>query len=155
MDKELQEALAKVMLMAFEEMGFVFPEAQMTKEQGNSEAEVAVEASFFGPFKGKIILQICGGLLPSITANMLGSDSPPDRDLQLDAIKELSNVVCGNLLPLIGGAKEVFHIMPPRVLELDGFSLDGRIGETHIGIEGGRADLYLFVEDPGELKLKA
>jgi hypothetical protein len=151
MEKELQEALSKVMFMTFEELGFVFPEAEMTLDQANAEPEIAVETDFFGPFEGKVILQICGGLVEVISTNMLGSDAPPVLNLQQDAMRELANVVCGNLLPLIAGSKEVFHLKPPRILELNGFSLDGRIAEAHVGIDQGRADAYLFVDKPENL----
>ncbi len=151
MEKELQDALSKVMFMTFEELGFVFPEAEMTMEQANAEAEIAIETDFYGPFEGKVILQICGGLVEAISTNMLASDAPPAPHLQQDAMRELTNVVCGNLLPLIAGSKEVFHLKPPRILELNGFSLDGRIAETHIGIDQGRADAYLFVDKPENL----
>jgi hypothetical protein len=81
---------------------------------------------------------------------MLGEASPPDQEGQLDALCEVANVICGNMLPELAGTTAVFHICPAEIVapeQARSCSSQMPIGEAHLGLEGGRVELRLFMDD--------
>jgi CheY-specific phosphatase CheX len=82
---------------------------------------VRAEMGFVGPFTGTVSLAVPESLCPQIAANVLGLD--PDDELVTakphDALKELLNVTCGNLLTRIAGDEPVFDLTVPEVISLD------------------------------------
>ena len=54
-------------------------------------------------------------MLAELTENMLGLDMGEETaiETQHDAMKELANVVCGNVLPGIAGTTAVFNVAAP------------------------------------------
>lgn len=82
---------------------------------------VGAQVGFDGPVTGNLLLAISSAALPELTANMLGldEDAAIPEDQQKDALKEALNVICGNLLPRIGGVEAVFDIRPPVILDTD------------------------------------
>ncbi len=118
-----------------------------------SEIDFAIDAvvrvSFCGPFRGLLLLRLCGGLLPGIVADMLGVAELPSADQQRDAAGELANVICGNVLPHIAGAHAVFHLSAPEVVPSDAPLSDPEMplmAEVQLGFEHGRAEVLLFAE---------
>ena len=142
MSKKLETELFKAATLTFEELGFLLPTPEIDEQQLNAQVEAAVSVDFEGPFSGKLLVRICGGLLPIITANMLGEEDIPSKNLQYDALGEIANVICGNMLPGIAGSKDVFHVSAPIMAE----SIDSPpVAEVQVGLGLGRADLLLFV----------
>ena len=144
----LETSLFTVGLRVFEELAFMLPYPVLDEEQACAKPEAAVTVEFSGPMNGMLLLTLSGQLLSALAANMLGEDSPPTELDKNDALKEIANVICGNLLPHIGGPAAVLDISPPQVRELQ--SLKGEISDDpvvhqSIGFEGGRADLQLFL----------
>jgi CheY-specific phosphatase CheX len=132
--------------LTFEELGFLFPNQDLEPEQQSAVPDGTVSVDFQGPFNGSLILRLCGELLPMIAANMLGEDEPPSDALQQDVLGELGNVVCGNALPLMAGREVVFRLSPPRVLTSEP-ALKDAAAQTQIGLEQGRAEVFLFVQE--------
>jgi len=144
MSKKLAAELLKAATLTFEEMGFLLPTAEVDEEQRNAQAEAAVSVDFRGPFSGKLLMRVYGGLLPILAANMLGEEDAPPKSLQYDALGEIANVICGNVLPGIAGSKEFFHVSAPRMTE----NIDlPPAAEVQVGFGLGRADLLLFIGD--------
>ena len=120
----------------------MLPTSEIDEQQLNAQVEAAVSVDFEGPVSGKLLVRVCGGLLPTIAANMLGEDDAPSKSLQYDALGEIANVICGNMLPGIAGSKDVFHVSSPKMAE----SIDSPpVAEVQVGLGLGRADLLLFV----------
>ncbi len=145
----LQTSLFKVGLRVFEDLGFMLPTAELDDEQANAAFEAAVSVDFCGPMKGTMLLALSGCVLSDLAANMLGEDIPATLSQQHDALKEVANVICGNLLPHIGGPAAVFELGQPRirdVQEIGGHSLRQAAAQQAIGLESGRADLFVFLE---------
>lgn len=74
---------------------------------------------FIGPFGGEMQLGITEDLLHPLATNMLGieeNEEWPEGVIREDALTELLNVTCGNLLPMIAGDQAVFHIGEPGVI---------------------------------------
>jgi hypothetical protein len=99
--------------------------------------------AFHGPVEGRLVLSISGNVLPSMVANMLGEEGAPGPEVMEDALGELANVICGNVLPGIAGGQETFHLDPPRPMAVGGASPSA---EVHVGLGPGRADVLLFVK---------
>ena len=142
MNKKLETELYKAATLAFEELGFLLPTPEIDEQQLNARVEAAVSIDFEGPFSGNLLVRICGGVLPILAANMLGEEEAPSKSLQYDALGEIANVICGNMLPGIAGSKNVFHVNPPRMAETPDLP---PVVEVQVGLGIGRADLLLFV----------
>lgn len=145
MHMTMPAALYQAAALTFEELGFFFPNENLEPEQQTAAVDGTVRVDFQGPFDGSLILQVCGDILPTMAANMLGEDDVPSLALQQDVLGELGNVVCGNALPLIAGREVVFRLSPPRVLTST-LPFEDATAQTQIGLEEGRADVYLFVK---------
>jgi hypothetical protein len=106
---------------------------------------------FRGPFRGRIVVRLFGNLLPTLTANMLGETQADDPALQEDSLKEITNVICGNLLPLVAGDTAVFDLEPPcfhaHPVPEAPVGLRHR-GSVSLGLEAGRAEVELFTDQP-------
>jgi len=143
MNKKLEKELYKAGTLAFEELGFLLPSLEINEQQLNAQAEAAASVEFDGPFSGKLLVRICGGILPVLTANMVGEEEVPSKSLQYDALTEITNVICGNMLPGIAGSIGIFHVSVPKMDE--SFNLLPPVAEVQLGLGQGRADLLLFV----------
>ena len=142
MSKKLETELYKAATLTFEELSFLLPTPEIDEQQLNAPVEAAVSVDFEGPFSGKLLVKVYGGLLPIIAANMLGEEEVPSSSPQYDALGEIANVICGHMLPGIAGSKDIFHVSPPKMAE----SMDSApMVEVQVGLGAGRADLLLFV----------
>jgi hypothetical protein len=153
MSKALEKALYKAAVLTFEELGFMLPSPELDNSQLAAQPAIAVSVRFHGPFAGELLIVLCGELLPVIAANMLGEDSVPALEQQYDALRETGNVICGNMLPLIAGTKPVFNVELPVVIkDLQQRGQSTPAAFSQVGIEDGRADLKLFLDDPSALE---
>src|SRR5690606_23852538 len=87
------------------------------------------------------------GLLPRLTANMMGMDVAPEA-LQLDALGEIANVICGQVLPALHPVSAVEYL-PPRVVTgaVNGDDEGPPSARIELGLETSRAELLLFLEN--------
>lgn len=148
MSKALAKALYKAAALTFEDLGFLLPSSELEEVQKKASPTIAAAVRFHGPVNGQVIVTICGPLLPTIAANMLGEEDHPAEPQQHDALREVGNVICGNMLPLIAGTTPVFNVELPEVVDP---STVGSVGEpaasAEIGLEEGRAELRLYVDN--------
>ena len=142
MSKKLKAELYKAATLTFEEMGFLLPSREIDEQQMKAQVVAAVSVEFQGPFSGKLLMRVCGGLLPILAANMLGDEDVPPKSLQYDALGEIANVICGNMLPGIAGSKEFFHVGAPKMGDNNDLL---PVAEVQVGLGLGRADLLLFI----------
>jgi CheY-specific phosphatase CheX len=154
MSNKMQQALFRAAALTFEELGFMFPENTIDEQRQNVEEQTAVSVEFKGPLNGRLVLRLYGNLLPTLAANMLGNDEPPTPKLQNDALGEIANVICGNMLPEIAGFKAVFQLGAPKIVSR---ADAGSVTANHppaaavcLGIEEGRADVFLFIDEEKE-----
>jgi CheY-specific phosphatase CheX len=92
----------------------------MLPEDGDAEMVRDVEAAawvqFTGPTSGCLAIWLHGSLRTTLIANMLGTDeTPPAEDLD-DGLKEIVNVICGNVLTEALGTDAVFDMTPPELI---------------------------------------
>jgi CheY-specific phosphatase CheX len=91
-------------------------------------------------------LRTSAGVVQAITANMLGLDAAAEP-LQRDALGELGNVLCGNLVTAMTGGVGVFHLHPPRAMEAHELAdaLAPHESCVDLGFDEGRAQVRLFL----------
>ncbi len=149
---ELESKLHDATVLTFEGLAFAFPSAHMP-EREEEEFEAAVGVDFHGSFDGRLVLAVSGTVLRTLATNMLGGDEA-DEAATLDALGELGNVVCGNVLTRVAGRDRTFLLDPPR--RLDERALrdpgPGHVTRIRVALEDGRADLALVLENaPGAM----
>ncbi|WP_396200794.1 chemotaxis protein CheX [Gemmatimonas sp.] len=145
------QSLSRATTATFEELALLFPEQELSPEQAAAPLDVAVSVEFRGPHRGRLVLRASSSVLSSIASNMLGEAASHEPPLQRDALGEIANVICGNLLPAIAGVEAVFLLSAPRVHEArDDVSRheDTPTARVIFGVEDGRTEavLYLFGE---------
>lgn len=146
---DLQTQLHNIATLTFEQLGFMFPMPELAEQYETAGFEGAAGVSFHGPVNGRLVIATYGELLPALAANMLGEESAPEEHRQ-DALGEITNVVCGNILPKIGGPLALFGIGAPKPMAADAVSR--REGEeiaakVELPLEGGRAEVSLFMAE--------
>ena len=139
-------ALAGAATHTLESMCFFFVSTDLTDEQTAADTDAAIEVHFRGPLSGRLVVRFAGGALPVLAANMLG-DTEGTPTMQRDALGELANVICGNLLPMLDGSEAVYAIGSPQpALMLH--SEPAAHATVSLGLDtDGRVDLLLFVDD--------
>jgi CheY-specific phosphatase CheX len=146
MTQKVDDILSQVVEETLSQLAFVFPEDFGYDEPNDALLEITGVVEFSGPFSGSLIMETSASILTEMTANMLGSNpSEASEDEKADALKEILNVICGNLLPKIGGTSAVFDIGPPRVTA-DAEPKGQEAGVAHLILEGGLCRAKLFIQ---------
>lgn len=151
MNSNLKTVLYKTAALTFDKLGFMFVAPELEEDQKRMTPDKEASVVFEGPFRGRLSVAVCRGLLPVLAANMLGEDEPPSEQQQRDALGEIANVICGNVLPEVAGAKEVFEIRAPQVQQYQpsgGDAAASLVAETFVALEQGRADVRLYLDTP-------
>jgi hypothetical protein len=147
----LETAIYRTGAAIFEELVFLFPTAELEDAQREAPARAAAEVAFSGPLNGRLVVVACGEVLPQLAENMLGEDGSHPEQVQRDALGEVANVICGNLLPALSDTKAVFRLDAPRVSAGAGDGVTpgaaAPSAEVRIGLDGGRADLRLYLHE--------
>lgn len=151
MNTQLTEPLQQVAEETFQSLAFMFSMGE-DEVGGAAAGEItAARVAFAGPFCGQVALWVSDDMLPALAGNMLGLDdgqtATPDQ--QHDALKELLNVICGNLLPVIASKTDVFNVRPPMLVtpkpvERPDFSAAN--ARVSLNLDSGSAEVALFLE---------
>ena len=147
MTRDLADVLHVSAARTFEQLTFSLPldAPSLPDPQPPIPNPLTASVDFRGPFAGRLEVGVTASLLPTIAANMLGQDEPPPLAEQHDALCELANVICGNLLPEIAGSGPVFTLGAPR-LDSTGVSDKPLAAEVDMAFDEGTARLRLFVD---------
>ncbi len=145
----LEKRLYKTVALVFEELCLMLPSSELEEGQQNARFEVAGSVGFQGPFSGRLVVTMCGGLLPTMATNIKGKESTSKKE-QFDALGEVANVICGNLLPTLAGSEKIFNIAAPEIIENVESSVNNAElpkAMVQLGLEKGRADVLLFIDN--------
>jgi CheY-specific phosphatase CheX len=137
----------------FESLALLFAETP----SGGAPADVplthAARVTFAGPRAGALEVAVSDDVAVALAANMLGLDPDAvraDAALRRDAVGELANVVCGNVLPLVAGREAVFRLAAPAPCAPDAVPAPGALVETLVvealGAAAGRATVTLALD---------
>jgi CheY-specific phosphatase CheX len=144
MDRDLSNPLARAAIQTFEDLCFLCAET-WSGDDDFPALEAAASVDFTGPLAGRVELHCTHTALVVLTDNMLGI-SGSDGALQRDAIGELANVICGNLLPSLAGPAAVYRLSPPVPVAL---ALSPGLGaRAQLQLESSAAEVRLYVDAP-------
>jgi hypothetical protein len=129
----------------FEDLGFLLVHREPAGEQGAGALDGAVSVAFEGALRGRVEVRLFGGVLPLLTANLLGDDGVPSPALQRDALGEVANVICGNVLPLLAGSRAEFRLSEPLPAAPEAAAEPAACAV--VGVEQGRAEVRLIAEE--------
>ncbi len=127
-EAEKRRVIGDVFESVLQNLAFMFVESVEKETLANTDSpqdipEKFVKASmaFSGPSKGWVNLMVPEELAKELVANIIGKELDKNisqRHLQ-DALKEVLNVTCGNLLSAVVGTKQVFDAASPSLTEHD------------------------------------
>lgn len=123
MDQQtLRETLNNAVCRVLEQTAFMFPEpADMLDGISFDDIKfVLTELSFSGDECGEVFLIVPDEFCAELSANMLGEDidDADPKDKRIDALKEILNIIAGQLLTDIYGEKAMFNLTAPKVKDL-------------------------------------
>lgn len=107
------DALYGAVESAFATTAFLFAAPPLDDTPSTAPAITAV-VYFDAPVKGYLAIRCSSALLPMLTANMLGDETANSPAMQWDALGEIANVICGNVLPELI-PQVPFTLRAPRV----------------------------------------
>jgi two-component system, chemotaxis family, chemotaxis protein CheY len=113
--------IGNVLCQILEQYAFMFGGPADKKDLPPCEAALKAVIHFTGRLLGRVTIAIPKSMGPLIAANVLGveADDPLAVEKAEDALKELSNMTCGQLLTTIAGTEPVFDLDVPEVVSLD------------------------------------
>jgi len=151
--EQLREILFHVTGEVLEKLAFIFsyPEDEEENDEIDRASLTMAEVSFSGPYAGTLVMAISTEVLPELSANMLGIDDAEEitADTQAGVLKEVINIVCGNLLPKIFGRRTVFDLQPPEVIADPGtINAEDRrpLSSTTLLLDDGVCEIFLFID---------
>jgi CheY-specific phosphatase CheX len=153
MSAAISEILTGVVADTLEKLAFLFAVPLEGPAPEDTQALATVRVRFSGPLCGGMQLSLSQPVLAELAGNMLGADdgSALSADEQHDALRELINVICGNLLPLICGNSAEFNIQTPFI-PAAGASANSEFGPanavSNLAVESGICLVALQLEGP-------
>jgi len=147
MSNTTEQLLRQATISTFENLAFLFLEDDGAVAADETPPDAAVAVDFHGPMRGRLVLRTSSSLLPVIASNMMGEDEAQHVPMQRDALGEIANVVCGNLLPMLVGAEAVFRLDAPHwgTGTTDARSGDAPVSSVSFDVGDGRAQAELYV----------
>jgi CheY-specific phosphatase CheX len=133
MNAEWSEALGRAVRDVFEQLCFMLP----AEEGASADERVTVEVAFRGARSGVLRVSLAESMVAKVAGAMLGEDGPLDLSEQHAAIRELTNIVCGNALPMIVGERAVCELDSPRVLATTDAVSETPDAEVEVALDEG------------------
>jgi len=148
MKTKVEKALKAAVLKTFEETCYLYPVPELKDIQELLPLEAAAEVKYRGDFTGRILIETRGGLFRAIAVNMLSNQDPTGAQ-KMDALGEIANIICGNVIPALGGASQGYRIEAPKIIPLSE-AQNNLLGEplvwTVLNLNQGRVDLKFYVD---------
>jgi chemotaxis protein CheY-P-specific phosphatase CheC len=158
MKKQIENVLKESTIITLEDLCFIYQMPELKDAQENLPLEAAAEVKYRSDdFTGKLLIETRGGLFSAIATNILSNDDPSTQQKK-DALGEIANIICGNVVPSLGGGGREYKIEPPRSLNKDDLLKEEKQGkpmaEITLNFNDGRADIKLFVDGYSATKEK-
>ena len=153
MKQQIKNILAVVTNETLEKLAFLFAFSDDERVKDGPAPAVTGQVDFSGFFSGSLVMRVSQGAVAELATNMLGLDDNSEVSVeeQQDAFKEMLNVICGNLLPVIAGDREEFAIGPPAVLTEEDARIALNNGKplcvVRLMLEDGFCDVYFFTDE--------
>jgi len=158
MNTQIEKFLIESTVKTLEDLCFMYQEPELKDAQKNLPLEAAAEVKYRSDdFTGKLLIETRGGLFSAIATNILSIDDPSTKQKK-DALGEIANIICGNVVPSLGEGGREYKIEPPRSLNKDDLlkeeRREGPVAEITLNFNDGRADIKLFVDGYSAAKEK-
>jgi CheY-specific phosphatase CheX len=117
----VKETFLRVVSDVLERFAFVFVEAEEKDGRQDNQGEYLLAVITFKGSRGggSISLVAQEGLCVDLAANVLGVDaSEAGREMAEDALKEMANIICGELAAALYGEKEVYALTIPLLFRI-------------------------------------
>lgn len=137
----LRRKIFDIVVETFEVVCYMHPLEKSEIEEQNliiPDYQIHSVVEFDGAAEGKMIVTPSDDLLSEMTKNMLAIDNP-DEERMTGALSEVSNIICGNTVPLFAKNEDVCYIRPPRILQ----EYEGRADENKVA---SRESLRIFLD---------
>lgn len=145
------QVLHQVASQVLEEFCFLLPVS--TPESTSAGGESTVTVDFRGMCNGTLVVTASKSLMSPLTMNMLGEEEDPSLEQQQDALKEVANIICGNLLPIVcQTAEAVFYLEAPELVdgpEVISVCPDDLTVRSQVHFDEGLTDFLLHINNPG------
>jgi hypothetical protein len=149
MKTKVKKILQETTVNIFEDICFMYLMPELENIQRKLKLEAAAEAKYRGDYTGKLLIETRGGLLSAIAANILSNEVPSSRQKR-DALEEIANIICGNIVMSLGRRGRGYRIESPRSLNkaelLKEEDPDKPIAEVTLNFNEGRADVKFFID---------
>lgn len=148
MEKRLDRPLWTAAASTFEHLGFLFAEPdEDAPDTGSWWHDAPGSAVFFhGPVEGHVALWVSPAVARQVAATMLAEDGEVAPELVRDTLGELSNVICGNLLPDLLSPEAEFALEPPVPWGEGADQESEPVAEARLEVGPGRARVCLFMD---------
>ena len=146
------EILFQTAQETLESLAFLFSFSGEENEDVFADSQFSAHVIFTGHFSGQLLLCISKSILSELVQNMLGIEGDEKISIEKmhDGLKELLNVVCGNLLPALAGKQEIFHIAVPTIIPLEEYKeliqKKSSFSRARLDLENGKAVFTLLIE---------
>lgn len=138
----LQALLQQTAISTFEQVAFLLLDPVGAGACATSAVERRVD--FEGPVSGRLMLRVDGGVLPHIAENMLGCGSAHARTVQLDALGELANIICGNVVPALGDESALYRLTVRPVTTAAADEAGVAAATAHFDVNGAFVECVLY-----------
>lgn len=152
MPEDVALEVAEVARETMEKLAFVFALDGAAAEGQGASPEHCVRVAFRGPRKGALEVALTESALPELAANMLGVEDPGELSggERVDALRELANVICGNLLPRLFGEEAEFTLGTPVEARSTAEQASAiAAADCRFTLENGACRVRLFLEGAG------
>jgi len=158
MKTQIEKVLIESTVRTLEDLCFMYQEPELKDAQENLPLEAAAEVKYRSDdFTGKLLIETRGGLFSAIATNILSNDDPITQQKK-DALGEIANIICGNIVPSLGGGRWEYKIEPPRSLNKEDLLKEEwqeePVAEITLNFNDGRADIKLFMDGYSATKEK-
>lgn len=149
MTEDRKNILTRVFTDILEQMAFMFGDKASPDDfRETAEPMLQAQMTYRGNLCGSLSLAVPEAMCPELAANLLGTEPEEagERHIYIDALKELLNVTCGNVLTAMAGEEPVFDLTVPEVTELSDAMRDTMLNDE--------TTVYLLVDEyPAALRL--
>lgn len=152
MKEDVQKVLTEVLTEILEKFGFMFADQECEAAEQESDVSILMaEMTFAGPARGTLQLAAPAPLCRELASNVLGVSLPETgKPVAEDALKELLNIACGELVARLFGEKPVFDLAIPTVRGISKAQcreLSGTAGAVRLWVESRPVVAALDVEN--------
>jgi hypothetical protein len=147
MNGTLETSLREAAERTFEQVVLLMP-TRSTAGRPDAPRRAMASVAFSGPSDGVLQLWVAESFLPRLTSRIIGGPQALDRGLQLDALGELANIICGVVLPSIAPNCS-FEQAPPCIVGPATHATDAAhpTAAVRLAFDDSVAEVVLFLFD--------